>query len=373
MKRFIAGMLISISVILIGEKESNAFSDMGQHWATNSVVQLNSEGIVSGYLDDTFKPERDVKREEASKMIAAAVEVLGGYSGNGSAKKNVFYDVMGRWSEESVGKLVNQGLISGYPDGSFRPENNMSRSEFCVVINKMLKKYIDVNSPANSFGDTEGHWAAKDISSLCSLDLVNGYRNGNFRPDNNITRAEVAHILSKTLDLVRNKEVKEQPGSRVDVAVIENDKKEESFKEVVTPEYIDISRLDNSVESKNKPSNKNSQVLEVLTEVNKYRRAAGLRDLEWCDDLAYNAEIRAKELNSSFSHTRPNGERGIDLVGYAGENIAYNFNKSGIEVSGLWYNSQGHRDNMLDPQWTRMGVGLYEANGTYYWVQFLSL
>lgn len=116
----------------------------------------------------------------------------------------------------------------------------------------------------------------------------------------------------------------------------------------------------------------------VLNLVNKYRKQNGLASVKLDSALSGAASTRAKEIISSFSHTRPNGsscftvlsENGISYNG-AGENIAYG-QSSPDEVMTAWMNSAGHRANILNASFTRLGVGVYESGGTLYWAQLFT-
>lgn len=113
---------------------------------------------------------------------------------------------------------------------------------------------------------------------------------------------------------------------------------------------------------------------EVLTLVNEQRSQAGLGALSWDSNLASAANVRAKEIVSSFSHTRPDGSACFTAVvndgSYMtlGENIAYGYTSASSVMNG-WMNSEGHRANILNGSFTKLGVSCYYENGTYYWVQ----
>ena len=116
-------------------------------------------------------------------------------------------------------------------------------------------------------------------------------------------------------------------------------------------------------------------VKQVLDIVNQERRRNGVPSLSWDNTLAQIAQIRAKEINGYFSHTRPNGANWDSLlneyrVGWSrnGENIA-NGQDSAQKVMNTWMNSSGHRANILDSRFTHLGVGAYHDGRQYYWVQ----
>lgn len=117
---------------------------------------------------------------------------------------------------------------------------------------------------------------------------------------------------------------------------------------------------------------------EVLRLVNAARAQNGLSALTLDASMSRAANVRASELAKSFSHTRPNGTRGLTAlaeagVSYraAGENIAAGQQTAQAVMSG-WMNSSGHRANILSSKYSRLGVGQVVINGRTYWVQFFA-
>ena len=120
---------------------------------------------------------------------------------------------------------------------------------------------------------------------------------------------------------------------------------------------------------------------EVANIVNQYRAEAGLAPLTLSPSLCEAAEVRAAELLISFSHTRPNGQPCVSAFdslgipyGYAGENIAAG-QKSASEVMNSWINSPGHKKNIMNPNYTKIGIACYydaSAPYSYYWVQMFT-
>ena len=132
------------------------------------------------------------------------------------------------------------------------------------------------------------------------------------------------------------------------------------------------SKPDNSVSSESR------YISEVVRLVNAERAKEGLAALQMDSSLNSAAQVRAKEIVTSFSHRRPNGsncftalsEAGIKYNG-SGENIAYG-QKTPAEVVNAWMNSAGHRANIMSSKFTKIGVGCHNSNGTYYWSQFFT-
>lgn len=119
-------------------------------------------------------------------------------------------------------------------------------------------------------------------------------------------------------------------------------------------------------------------VTEVVRLVNVERAKYGLHALTMDSTVNAAAQVRAQEIVSTFSHTRPNGsscftalrEAGVSYLG-AGENIAYG-QSSAQAVVNAWMNSEGHRANILNERFTTIGVGHHVQNGVHYWAQFFT-
>ena len=112
-----------------------------------------------------------------------------------------------------------------------------------------------------------------------------------------------------------------------------------------------------------------SMAREVLDMVNEERTAAGLNALTIDDSLSAAACVRAREIVTSFSHTRPNGSSFSTVTsGAYGENIAKG-QQSAARVMAAWMSSSGHRANILNSRWSTIGICAYESGGVMYWVQ----
>lgn len=134
----------------------------------------------------------------------------------------------------------------------------------------------------------------------------------------------------------------------------------------------------NTSNASSNTSNKNSYAEEVLRLVNVERSKAGLSPLTATSALKAAADKRAQETAVSFSHTRPNGSKFSTVlqeygISYrtAGENIAYG-QRSPQEVVNAWMNSPGHRANILNANFNKIGIGVYQSNGVIYWSQLFT-
>lgn len=103
-----------------------------------------------------------------------------------------------RWSAHDIEYMTDKGIIYGYPDGSFKPESNLTRAEFTALICRFAK--LDSSNAENPFSDLNvSHWAYNDISALTASGFIQGYEDNTYRPENEITRAEVMTVINKIL------------------------------------------------------------------------------------------------------------------------------------------------------------------------------
>ena len=173
---------------------------------------LNTEdhfGYIIGYpvdyytgeptTDQTKKPVRpqgEITRAEVATIFFRMLtdESRTEYWSQESGYRDV---AQGQWFNAAVSTLSKAGIISGYPDGSFRPNGSITRAEFATI----AVRFFDVQyDGAHLFPDIDGHWAQDYIDQAGSAGLVNGYPDGTFGPDRSITRAEAVTLVNRTLD-----------------------------------------------------------------------------------------------------------------------------------------------------------------------------
>lgn len=151
----------------------------------------NHFGYINGYSDGTFRPESYIKRSEVAEIF---YRLLNDKSYNTTfSYKDVRQDA---WYKDAVNKLSELGVIKGYSNGKFGAEDNITRAEFAVIASRFDNLDIKNSHP---FKDTVGHWAEKYIESAVNKGWITADANGNFRPNEYITRAEVVSIVNKEL------------------------------------------------------------------------------------------------------------------------------------------------------------------------------
>ena len=151
--------------------------------------------FLVGYTDGTFGPERDMTRAEVTTMFA---RLLTEQIEADKAYSNTFSDVpKGCWAANYVGYMQQFGVITGYSDGSFRPDAPVTRAEFAAIASRFEK----LTEGSKSFTDVpDSYWAARYINFAATRGWVTGYSDGTFKPEDPITRAEVAAVTCRLLE-----------------------------------------------------------------------------------------------------------------------------------------------------------------------------
>ena len=151
--------------------------------------------FLSGYANGTFEPDRNMTRAEVTTMFA---RLLTEKMAADQTYSNTFSDVAkSHWAANYIGYMQQFGIITGYADGSFRPDASVTRAEFAAI----ASRFEALTEGTKSFSDVPGsHWAAKYINFAATRGWVNGYADGTFRPNNSITRAEVAAVTCRLLE-----------------------------------------------------------------------------------------------------------------------------------------------------------------------------
>ncbi|MCL2351487.1 MAG: Ig-like domain-containing protein [Firmicutes bacterium] len=145
-----------------------------------------------GYPDGTVRPDAQITRAE----VAALLFRLSTDLNKAMPMANVFRDVdPNAWYAQAVNYLASRGIIVGYGDGTFKPNQTITRAELAVIVSKYLGL---ANTSTSAFPDVQsGHWAAGYINSAYAQGIVVGYPDGMYRPDNKITRAETIVIINR--------------------------------------------------------------------------------------------------------------------------------------------------------------------------------
>ena len=167
----------------------------------NGVVTLPGKthtAYIFGYADGTFRPDNNMSRAEAAAIFARLISEQKGEKISG---KSDFADVKSNeWYSKFIGYIKKYGIIKGYDNNTFKPDENISRAEFVAMTVRFNSLFNDVKKGSYTVKYTDvasNYWAYSDIAYAKHAGWLNGYADGSFKGDNAITRAEVVTVVNK--------------------------------------------------------------------------------------------------------------------------------------------------------------------------------
>ncbi len=234
-------LIILIMIIPISDVSYGQVSDIENHWAKTDIIYLMEKGIMEGYSDGTFKPNRNITRAEFLKMVNNVFQFT-------EESDIAFKDVKDNsWFYKDVKKAVAVGYIKGYEDGTIRPNRLITREEASKIIAIASGLDDQVLNLTPSFKDMDqvGHWATEYVSIMEDKRYLVGYEDGTFRPKRQITRGETAKILSSisrdTLD-VPEEPVKEVPKDKEFINLIDQLPNPKEITQIIAADKVKVEK-----------------------------------------------------------------------------------------------------------------------------------
>lgn len=177
------------------QNTNTSFSDTAGHWGSSAIAAAVKLQIISGYGNGSFRPDAAVSRAEFSAMIARAFGLADSPAAAG------FSDTGTSWAAGSIGALAGKGIVTGYADGSFKPNSTITRAEMVTILSRVLNFGVLESGGAAEFTDvSSNYWAAAAIKQAASAKLVQGVSASSFAPGHNATRAEAVTLIIRALE-----------------------------------------------------------------------------------------------------------------------------------------------------------------------------
>ncbi|EFM10619.1 S-layer domain protein [Paenibacillus curdlanolyticus YK9] len=179
------------------------FNDLAQHWAKEDAEWLASRFIIEGRSAGQFDPNSGLTRAETAALLVRALGI------SGDATGAAFSDISGKWYEQAVAAAAEAGLVTGYEDGTFRPNAKVTREELALMITRAIKysgASVQPNGAAHGVLIDAGSvsaWATGAVQQVLDLGIVKGDPNGSFRPQATATRAEMTAMLRRLLEALQ--------------------------------------------------------------------------------------------------------------------------------------------------------------------------
>ena len=172
------------------------FKDLDNYaWAKEDIDALVAHGVINGYSNDIFAPDKQLSRSEVCKMCCLVFGL------NYSSTSNAFKDINENdWFNKYVQTLYDMKIVNGVGDDEFKPNDSITRQDMCVMVYRLLANDNPSIYSVNGieFGDKDeiSDYALDAVGFLSEKEIINGY-NGSFAPKQPITRAEAAVIMNR--------------------------------------------------------------------------------------------------------------------------------------------------------------------------------
>ena len=172
------------------------FLDITNHWARIPILDMEARGWMAGTSSTLFSPDVPLNRAQAAVTLVKAMGLE-----NKEAKASFFKDVThSHWAKKEIDIIMEQGIMIGDEKGNFHPDSPVTREQMAAILDRMLPQLKSKSSNAIGFKDVKSNsWSYFAIMKAAENDLFMGYPDGTFRPRENINRAQMAALLSRII------------------------------------------------------------------------------------------------------------------------------------------------------------------------------
>ncbi|CAM3669417.1 MULTISPECIES: S-layer homology domain-containing protein [Saccharibacillus] len=189
--------------VVTGEDGKPGLELTVNHFSTFTIVNVSSWGgtlnaapYILGYQNGSFKPEQDITRAELAAIVGRITGMTTGTAAFSDVKN-------GSWASTVAGPAAASGIMTGYSDGTFKPNSSITRAELAAALAKLLPQSgLNTSAAAAGFRDlAAGHWATEAAEQLQAAGVITGYADGSFKPEQAITRAEAVTMINRLIGL----------------------------------------------------------------------------------------------------------------------------------------------------------------------------
>lgn len=166
-------------------------TDIAGHWAEKTIMEWQSKGKISGYEDNTFRPDASITRAEFVHLLNSVISLEDGIAIH-------FDDVTeSDWFYEDIAKAAGSHIIAGFEDNTFHPNEKITRAQAALIIKNVLQLPDDTVSVSITDDAEIPDWAKSAVSMMIHSGYLSGYEDGSFAPNKSMTRAEAVSMLHR--------------------------------------------------------------------------------------------------------------------------------------------------------------------------------
>lgn len=171
------------------------FSDIFSHFAKDDILYVEKKGWMIGIGEHEFYPDDGLTRAQTAVIIARVLNLPA------SNLNHSVTDISNHWANVQIASVLEKNIMVGYPDGTFRPNQAVTREEIAVILQRVLQYNERGVLKNRGFSDvTPDRWSYQEITALLEKGILNGYPDNTFRPEQYLSRGEMAHLLRKALN-----------------------------------------------------------------------------------------------------------------------------------------------------------------------------
>ncbi|QNK55980.1 S-layer homology domain-containing protein [Paenibacillus sp. PAMC21692] len=183
------------AVIAVTEEKAETdvrFTDIQGHWAEKSIVELAEKGALHGYTDGSFMPDLEITRAEFAVILVQALDYT-------DKEGKTFNDMANHWARHAVSTAHAYGVVHGYNDNTFAPDDPITREQMTKMIMNALQ--LETKPFVRTFADQNkiSKWAREAVAAAAESGLIIGYPDNTIRPQAHATRAEAASLIGRLL------------------------------------------------------------------------------------------------------------------------------------------------------------------------------
>jgi hypothetical protein len=167
-------------------------ADIAGHWAEANIKKLVTAEAIAGYPDKTFKPDNTITRAEFAVTLVKALKLE-------TKTGKVFTDTANHWAKDYIATANAYGIINGYSDTAFGPDDVITREQMAVMIVKAAKLTVANDSKTFTDNDKISSWSQDAVNIAVGNGIMSGYPDGSFKPQGSTTRAEAMTVMSKII------------------------------------------------------------------------------------------------------------------------------------------------------------------------------
>ena len=194
-KKRVLGLTVALMLMATSGAYANSFNDVkDSNWAAASIGRMSEKNFVGGFPDGTFRPAANISRAE----FVAIINKINGFT---EQMDSEFKDLSSEhWAYADIKAATKAGYAGGFPDGTFRPNLPVTREQAAAILNNIYKFENSAQGVTIKDLSKVSPWAADSVIKVVSNGIMGGYEDGTFAPKKPVTRAECIVILDRIIE-----------------------------------------------------------------------------------------------------------------------------------------------------------------------------